>query len=275
MTVTNTITGNIMKGLIYLIIFSTIFNFAEVCLAQDYQIGEGDLLKISVYDNPDLEKTVRVSNEGIIILPLIGHVSAKGQTEASLSKRISEQLADGFLVDPHVSVFVQEFRAQKVTILGEINSPGLYEISGDISFLELVSKAGGFTQLAGNAAVIKRQPADTQKHKKIIQIDLKNFMEKGDTSVDVSLKHGDAIFVKIADMFYVNGEVKNSDVYKYKENMTVIKAITMANGFTEKASSTNIKIIRKVNGNAKIFEKVNMDMPVLPEDIIVVPESFF
>lgn len=100
-------------------------------------------------------------------------------------------------------------------------------------------------------------------------------MEKGDTSVDVPLMHGDAIFVKKANMFYVNGEVRNPNVYKYKENMTVIKAITVANGFTEKASCTNIKIIRKVNGEEIIYKKVNMDMPVLAEDVIVVPESFF
>lgn len=264
-----------MKSLIYLITFSTIFNYAAVGLGDDYKIGEGDVLKISVYDNPDLEKTVRVSNEGVILLPLIGPVNAKGQTAAGLSKKISSHLSDGYLVDPHVSIFVEEFRSQKVTILGEINSPGLYEISGDISFLELVSKAGGFTQLAGRAAVIKRQPEDAQKLKEIIQIDLKNFMEKGDTTVDVPLKHGDAIFIKIAEMFYVNGEVRNPDVYKYEEKMTVIKAITMANGFTGKASSTNIKIIRKINGKEKIIKKVNMDMPVLSEDIIVVPESFF
>jgi polysaccharide biosynthesis/export protein len=248
--------------------------FAAPALARDYQIGEGDVISISVYDNPDLDKKDRVSNEGVIVLPLIGQVKANGLTATELSKEITARLADGYLVDPHVSVYVEEFRSQKVTILGEVNSPGLYEISGQTSFLELVSRAGGFTALAGEDAVVKRIGA-TGQPKDVIRIDLKNFMEKGDTSVDVALQNGDSIFVKKALLFYVNGEVRSPNAFKYQENMTVIKAITLASGFTEKASPTNVKIIRKVNGTEKVFKKVKMDMPIQAEDIIVVPESFF
>jgi polysaccharide biosynthesis/export protein len=232
------------------------------------------VISITVYDNPDLDKKDRVSNEGLVVIPLIGQVKAKGLTAGELSKEITARLADGYLVAPHVSVYVEEFRSQKVTILGEVNSPGLYEISGQTSFLELVSRAGGFTELAGDLAVVKRIGATAQP-KDVIRIDLKNFMEKGDTSVDIGLQNGDSIFVKKALLFYVNGEVRSPNAFKYQENMTVIKAITLASGFTEKASPTNIKIIRKVHGSEKIFKKVNMDMQVQAEDIIVVPESFF
>jgi polysaccharide biosynthesis/export protein len=252
----------------------TLICLAAPALAQDYQIGEGDVISITVYDNPDLEKKDRVSNEGLIVLPLIGQVKAKGLTANGLSKEIAARLADGYLVDPHVSVYVVEFRSQKVTILGEINSPGLYEISGQTSFLELVSRAGGFTELAGDQAIVKRIGSNGQP-KNVIRIDLKNFMEKGDTSVDIALRNGDSIFVKKAPLFYVNGEVRSPNAFKYQENMTVIKAITLASGFTEKASPTNVKIIRKVNGTEKVFKKVKMDMPIQAEDIIVVPESFF
>lgn len=242
---------------------------------QDYIIGEDDVVRISVYDNPDLEKVDRVSNEGMIVLPLIGPVMAKGLTVAGLSKKITALLADGYLVDPHVSVFVEQFRSQKVTILGAINTPGLYEISGDISLLELVSKAGGFTTLTGNEAVITRLATDGTQNKTTVPVNLQNFLVKGDTSMDVPLKHGDSIFVKRADVYYVNGEVRNPDMFKLEEGMTVIKALTMANGFTDKAARNSVRIIRKVKGKEQVFEKVKMDMPVQADDIIVVPESFF
>ncbi len=264
-----------MKGFACFFVFCGFLLTADACLSQDYRIGEGDVLRISVYKQPDLEKIVRVSNEGQIVLPLIGPLTAKGETVAGISGKITRLLADGYLINPHVSVYIQEFRSQKVTILGEVNQPGLYEISGDISFLELVSKAGGFTSLAGNEAVVKRQTDSDTGRKKIIRIDLQDFMEKGDTSVDVALKEGDSIFVKQAQMIYINGEVRNPNGFKYQQNMTVIKAVTLANGFTEKAAPKEIKIIRKIDDEEQVYEKVKMDMPVLPEDIIVVPESFF
>ncbi len=264
-----------MKGFTCFFVFCGLLLLVDTCLSQDYRIGEGDVLRISVYQQPDLEKIVRVSNEGRIVLPLIGTVAAKGETVAGISAKITRRLADGYLVNPHVSVYIQEFRSQKVTILGEVSQPGLYEISGKISFLELVSKAGGFTSLAGDEAVVKRQFSSDTARKEIIRIDLRNFMEKGDTSVDVALKEGDAVFVKQARMIYINGEVRNPNGFKYQQNMTVIKAITLANGFTEKAAPKEIKIIRKTDDREQVFKKVKMDMPVLPEDIIVVPESFF
>jgi len=108
-----------------------------------------------VYDNPDLEKTVRVSGEGAIVLPLIGEIAVEGLSVTAVTQRITGLLADGYLINPHVSVFVEEFRSKKATILGEVNRPGLYEISGEITFLEMVSKAQGFTKN-------RRQPGDHQ-----------------------------------------------------------------------------------------------------------------
>ncbi len=243
--------------------------------AQEYRVGKGDVLKISVYDNPDLEKTVRVSGEGIIVLPLIGEVGVGGISVSMVARRITDLLADGYLISPHVSVFVEEFRSKKAIILGEVNKPGLYEISGDITFLEMISKAQGFTRTAGNRAVIKRRIKPGQKTPEIIRIDLKDFVERGDTSVNVAVEDGDSIYIKKARLYYVSGEVKNPDAYKWEHTMTIIKAITYASGFTAKASPKNVKIIRKINGEEKVLRRAKMDEPVLPDDVIVVPESFF
>ncbi len=245
------------------------------CRGQDYQVGAGDVLKISVYDNPDLEKVVRVSNEGVIVLPLIGEIAVGGLSVSDVTKKITDLLADGYLISPHVSVFVEEFRSKKVTILGEVNKPGLFEISGNTSFLELISKAQGFTKNAGDSAVIKRRQKPGKNGSEILKIDLKNFVERGDTSVDVHVEDGDSIYVKEAMFFYVNGEVRKPDAYKWEEGITVIKAITVASGFTSKASTKNVRIIRKVKGEEQVLQRAKMDEPVMPDDVIVVPESFF
>jgi polysaccharide export outer membrane protein len=168
-----------MKAAIFLSTLLVLILFSIPCQAQEYRVGEGDVLKISVYDNPDLEKTVRVSGEGAIVLPLIGEVSVGDLTVSAVTRRITDLLADGYLINPHVSVFVEEFRSKKAIILGEVNRPGLYEISGDITFLEMISKAEGFTKTAGNRAVIKRRLKPGQETPEIIRIDLKDFVERG------------------------------------------------------------------------------------------------
>jgi polysaccharide export outer membrane protein len=242
---------------------------------QDYIIGEGDVLKITVYDHPDLTTIERVTGEGTITLPLIGLIRVDGLTVSQISERISALLADGFIVNPQVTIFIQEFKSKKASIMGQVNRPGLYELSGQTTFLELLSKSGGLTKDAGDKAIIKRKTVSSNKNENIIVIDLKRLTEGGDTSLDIPIMDGDSVYLPRAGVFYVTGEVKKPDAYRYEDETTVIKAVTVAGGFTDKASPGRVKIIRKINGKEKIFEKVKMDEPVLPDDVIVVPESFF
>jgi polysaccharide biosynthesis/export protein len=243
--------------------------------AQDYVVGEGDVLQVTVYDHPDLTTTVRVSGDGSIIFPLIGHVKISGLTISDVSHKIAEMLSQGYIVYPQVTVFVQEFRSQKVTIMGQVKNPGLYELKGYTTFLEVLSKAGDLTKDAADKAIVKRKPGPSGKKEKIITIDLKRLIELGDTSQDVPIVDGDSIYIPKAGVFYVTGEVRKPDAYKFEEGTTVLKAITMAGGFTDKASTGRVKIIRKEKGKDDVMEKVKMDESVMPDDVIVVPESFF
>jgi polysaccharide export outer membrane protein len=252
-----------------------IFLNVGILFAQDYMVGEEDVLKITVYDHPDLTAVARVSGDGLITLPLIGAVKVTGLSTSQISQKLTELLSDGYIVDPHVSVFVEEFKSRKTIIMGQVNKPGVYALSGNTTFLELLSKAGGLTKEAGDKAIIKRKIASPVKQESIITIDLKKLLEEGDTSSDVLLMDSDNVYVAKAGVFYITGEVKKPDAYKCEEGTTVIKAATMAGGFTDKASHGRIKVIRKVHGKEKIIDKAEMDEPVLPDDIIVVPESFF
>ncbi len=257
------------------LIIGLILLMVQTPYAGDYIVGKDDILKITVYDNPDLDTTARISSNGVINFPLIGNIDVAGMTAAQISRKMSDLLADGYIVNPHVAVFIEEFRSKKTVIMGQIKNPGIYELHGETTFLEFLSKAGGLTKEAGDKAVIKRRAGQPGGNGNKIVIDLKRLIEDGDTSLDVPIMDGDNIYIGKAGLFYVTGEVKKPDAYRYEAGSTVIKSITKAGGFTDTASRGRVKILRKTEGKEEIIKRAKMDEPVLPEDIIIVPESFF
>ena len=166
-----------MRYLTYFFLFFISVTFIGSAVAAEYRIGPGDVLNITVYDNDDLETMVRVGADGKIIFPLLGQVEVKDLSISQVSDKITQLLADGYLVNPQVNVFVKEFRSKKVVVLGRVRSPGLVELSGPISFLELVSKAGGLEKDAGDTATIKRKKEDQDT---VIVVDLLSLLEGGD-----------------------------------------------------------------------------------------------
>ena len=237
-------------------------------------MGEGDVLDINVYENKDLSTTVRVSSDSTIRVPLLGEISIKGLTVSKVSAKIEELFADGYLVSPQVDVFIAEHRSKKATILGQVRNPGQYELRGKITFLEFISKAGGLTSDVGSTATIKRAN-ESGINKDPIVIELENLIKYGDTSLNIPIHDNDSIYISKAKTYYVSGEVKKPDSYKYEPELTVIMAITMAGGFSKIAAKNKVRIIRQVNEKKKIITNVNMDELILPDDVIVIPESFF
>jgi polysaccharide biosynthesis/export protein len=242
--------------------------------AQDYILGEGDVLTVSVYDQLDLTSVVRISGDGMISLPLIGQVHAKGQSVDQLSGKIEARLADGYLVHPQVSIFIEKFRNLKATILGGVRSPGLYELEGHTTLLELISKAGGLIEDSSTEAIIRRNVPD-HEGPEVITINLNELMEQGQLSQNLAIMNGDSIYIPKKKIFYVTGEVKSPDSYTFEKGLTVIQALTKAGGFSDRAAPNRIKIIRSLDGKEQLLKEVNMDERVQPNDVIVVPESYF
>lgn len=238
-----------------------------------YVVGEGDTLKISVYNHDDLETTVRVGGNGDILLPLLGRVIVEGLTVSEVTDKISKLLNNGYIINPQVNVFIVEFRSKKVVILGQIFKPGVYELSGPTTFLELLSKAGGLTDNAGDRAIIKSENKDLVQ--KFLTINIKSLLEAGDLKENVLIQDGDNVYIEKSGICYVTGEVKKPGAYKIDEYTTVIKAIALAEGFTGKASKKSVNIIRVINGEKTTLEDIPLIESVKDEDIIIVPESFF
>jgi polysaccharide export outer membrane protein len=261
------------KACIFFLCFFLAF-LPFVAVAAEYTVGDGDVLDIKVYENDDLATTVRVTANDTIRVSLIGEVDVSNLTVSEVASRIETLLADGYLVNPQVDVFVKEYRSKKVIILGQVNRPGLFELQGKTTLLEFISKAGGLTSDVGSTATIKRKSVETGEDDNI-EIDLNRLIKKGDTSLNVSIRDGDSVYISKADVYYVSGEVNKPGDYKLEDDITIIKAITTAGGFTKIAAEGKVKVNRVIDGQQLVLENVKMDMPVLPDDVIIVPESFF
>ena len=248
-------------------------SLTDFSYSADYFVGPGDVLNITVYDNDDLETMVRVGADGNIIFPLLGQVGVSKLSISQVSDKITQLLADGYLVNPQVNVFVKEFRSKKVVVLGRIRSPGLIELSGPISFLELISKAGGLEKDAGDTATVKRKENGEDA---VIVVDLISLLEGGDLTQNVSINDGDTVVIAKSGMCYVTGEVEEPGSYPCGDGSTVLKLVALANGFTGKAAKSKVRIVRIVNNEKTIFKDVDLDTTVVfNNDVIVVPESFF
>lgn len=260
-----------------IILFLTLCSSFNAAFGQEYLIGEGDLLHITVYDNPDLTTDARVSGEGRISFPLIGEVAVSGLTTSDVQKKMAGLLQNGFIKNPQISVFISEYRSQKVTALGEFTKPGIIELRGNATLMEVISNAGGLTPNAGETVVIQRQVQKTGSDKKedlTITIDLNKLLSGGKTSENVIVVDGDSIYVPKAAFVYVSGEVKAPGAYKITKGLTVLRSITLAGGFTQKAWKGKTSIIRRTDKGETTI-KASMEDFVMPDDVVMVPESFF
>jgi polysaccharide export outer membrane protein len=240
--------------------------------AENYIVGSGDVLKIDVYDHEDLKKTVRVSNNGSIVIPFLGQIQVDGMTVPDVTKKLTRLLADGYIINPQVNIFIEEFRSKKAIILGHINKPGIAELRGATTFLEIVSQAGGLKEGAGDTATIKRIKDGKQE---VLIVNIKSMVEGGDLSQNILIQDGDTIYISKGGMCYVTGEVDDPDAYPCDKETTVLKLIARAGGFTGKASKSSVRIVRLLKGEKTILKNVDLNTSVLANDIIVVPESFF
>lgn len=257
---------------------------------KEYVIGGRDVLEITVYDETDLNRKVRVSNRGYISFPLIGEAEVAGLTAAQAEKKIEDLLKQGYLVNPQVSISISEFRSSEIYVLGAVNKAGAYPLMGETNLLEALSRAGGIGtekgEIASKELYVIREGSGSEDEIKYIRIDLTRLLSQGDLSLNISLKNRDTIYVPQADSIFVFGEVKSPGSYKLlQKEVTVLEAITMAGGLTKFAAANRTKVIRYAEGEGKTF-KVDLneitksgdrskDTPLKPGDIVVVPQSYF
>ena len=275
----------------------------EHAIAQStgYRIGPGDVLSLKIFAGGDEQHDAQltVSSQGTINVPFIGPVKAQGLTVSQLEKSITAPLAADYLVDPEVTIAVNEYHSLQYYISGAVGAPGLYEMKAQPTLMELIAKAGGLTANRGNVAYILR-PSDrpgaagakstgsaaAKPHQKI---DLKKLLDQGDMSQNIVLQSGDVVYVPLStalnmaeSKIYVEGEVQSPGAYNYQEGMTALSACIMAGGFSKFAAPNRARIIRQDGDKQKVIkidlEDVKMgkiqDVQILPGDRIHIPETW-
>jgi polysaccharide export outer membrane protein len=248
---------------------------------------------------------MRVNGQGEITMPMVGVVKVAGMTPQEIEKRLAELYDAKYLVNPQVTVEVKEFRHQRVAVTGAVAKPGSYGLIGPRTLLEVLSLAGGFSNLgtptggaqAGDVVnVIRHQnapdPAKTVKAGTAAQpfapktetmvIDLRRLVSGQDPQLNIMVRSGDVVNVPFAGTAFVLGAVKKPGNIAVKENLTVSQAVAMAGGIDPMLGTDNITIMRfddqgkpvRLNTNlGSIIARSEPDMPLKDSDVVVVNES--
>jgi polysaccharide biosynthesis/export protein len=238
-------------------------------------LGKGDLLEVSVFGVQDYDNQVRVAEDGSLTLPLIGTMQAAGKTSPELAGEVRAKLMEGgFFKDPQVAVFVKEYATQGISVMGEVNKPGIYQLLGPHTLFDAISAAQGTTQTAGDTATITHRGGQNPETVKLIYE--KNGIEKS----DVPVYPGDTVVVQKAGTTYIIGAVtKPTEIVMANPNLTVLQALAIAQGPTPDASLNKAKLIRVTNGVRhetplrlkKMLTGKSSDVKLEANDIVFVP----
>jgi polysaccharide export outer membrane protein len=249
----------------------------------NYIVGPQDVLTITLFDQQDLSGKYTVEADGTFTFPLIGRVTAGGQTLRDVERALRKELANGFFKNPQVSVAVEQYRSQRVFVMGEVRSPGPYPLVGDMTLIEALARAGSTTEHAAGEALIVRSSAagrvagpvlpEQEGGADVVRVDIKA-LQSGRLSRNVALRDGDTIFVPRAELVYVFGQVNNPGAYTLQGGTTVLQALSLAGGVTDRGTTGRIRIARVVEGK-KTELRVKLEDMVLPGDTIIVPERYF
>ena len=236
-------------------------------------LGMGDMVRVSVFRNPELTTEARVSERGTILFPMIGEVNIAGLTPAQAGQRIADKLRAGrYVVNPEVNVSMMQVNSRQVSVLGNVLKPGRYPLdSTTVRVTDFVALAGGVGPTGSDEVTVL-----TNRHGKPekIEVDLGQMFRSGDLSANVALEPGDTIYVHKAPMVYVYGEVQKGGAYRVEPGMTVMQAIAMGGGITPRGTERGIKISRRDGSGVRRID-ANLTDAVQPDDTIYVRESLF
>jgi polysaccharide biosynthesis/export protein len=252
--------------------------FTRAKADEGLRIGGGDLLQVMVFGASDYNHEVRVSRDGSVSLPFLGQVQAAGLTTRQLAADLQTRLSQGgYFNDPQVSVFVKEYATQGVSLLGEVQKPGVYPLLGSRTLFDMLSAASGTTQTAGDKVYITHR--DRPQQPEIIKL---TYDAKGLAQSNVPVFPGDTIIVQKAGMVYVVGNVqKPTGIAMVDPGLTVLKAIALAQGIAPNAALGSARLVRKSSDGQvaiplpikKMLAAQAPDMRLEPEDVIFIPNS--
>ena len=238
-------------------------------------LGVGDIVKVTVYQNPDLTVDgARISETGQINFPLIGSVAIGGLTVAAAEQRIAKLLRDGgFVLRPQVTIQVGQIRSSVISILGQVAKPGRYPIEAvGTKVSEMIAAAGGV--VPGGADVVTL--VGTRNGRAIkLDIDMPAILQSGKGELDIQVENNDIVYVDRAPSAYIYGEVQRPGQFRIERGMTLMQALAQSGGLTARGTQRGIKVHRRDANGAVSVTDIDLNAPVLRDDVIYVKESLF
>jgi polysaccharide biosynthesis/export protein len=220
-----------------------------------------------------------VDTDGSFQYPMLGRVAVGGLRVREVEQMLKTKLEDGYIKRAQVAVDIDQFRSRSIFVVGEVRTPGKYPLTAQMSLIEALAAAGSMTPAASTEVMILR-PRDAGSAQALTpdQVDQSNVtrvnladLQLGRLSQNVTLVEGDTIFVPKAEKFFITGQVRSPGAYTYERGLTVLQAISLAGGLTEKGSSRRLKVIRAVKGK-KTQQGIDLADAIQPGDTLVIPQ---
>ena len=262
----------------HLLIIACLLGLVSSVSAQtDYIVGPQDVLTVTVFGEPELTGKYTVEQDGTFTFPQIGRIKAGGATLRGLEQELKTKLADGYLKNPQVAVAIENYRSQRILVIGEVRNPGEYQLNGEMTLLSALARAGSTTESAAREATVvraKRNPKPGEPASEIIKVDLAA-LQAGNLTLNLLLQDGDTVNVPKAQPVFVSGQVKNPGRYSVEPGTTVQQVLSLAGGLTDRGSDNRIRIQRTDEKGKRIDVPVKLTDVVKPGDTIIVRERFF
>lgn len=241
---------------------------------REYALGAGDVIRITVFQNPDLTTETRVSENGNITFPLVGSVSVGGRSIANAEKNIADHLRDGgYVLQPQVSILPLQIRGNQVAVLGHVNKPGRYPLETlNTRLSDMLATAGGISS-TGSDEVILVGERDGKPLR--VTINIPEIFAAGDFSKDQKLHDGDRIYVQRAPSFYIYGAVNKPGIYRLEDRMTVMQGLATGGGITARGTESGLRIHRRGKSDKIDVIEPDLNQSLAPNDVIYVKESLF
>lgn len=247
----------------------------NAAVSPEYRLGAGDVVRILVYQNPDLTLETRISETGIVSFPLLGNVRIGGLGVSAAEKLIADGLRNGnFVKQPQVTLTLLQVRGNQASVLGQVNRPGRYPIeTTDMRMTDLLANAGGVATTGGDQLVL----TGTRNGKPYrLEIDLPTvFSAEQNRANDVLIQNGDVLWVDRAPLVYIYGEVQRPGPVRLERGMTLMQVLAAGGGLTQRGTERGIRIHRKsADGKVQVTQPT-MDDAVKDGDVVYVKESLF
>ncbi|HEY3658332.1 MAG TPA: polysaccharide export protein EpsE [Steroidobacteraceae bacterium] len=241
---------------------------------EEYLLNPGDIIKVTVFNRPELSIEARVSESGAIGFPLIGSVPVRGLTLSGVERKISQMLKDGaFVINPQVNVLLTLSVGNQVAVLGEVNKPGRYSIEGAGGHVSgMLAMAGGISPTGADTVIVTGTRAGKPFRR---EVDVDKMSRSGNSEDDPELGGGDTIFVNRAPQFYIYGQVQRPGGYRLEKEMTVMQALATGGGITGKGTTRGIVLHRRDASGKVKDSRVSLDSQLQDQDVLDVKESMF